>query len=66
MKLDELVEAVAGDHGRPAALLVQRGALDVDRDDHREQHAAGQEDRPRQPERPLRHEADARSRSTPR
>ena len=50
---DELVERVAGDHRRAAALLVQRRALDVGRHDHREQHAAGQEDGPREPERAL-------------
>ena len=54
---DELVERVAGDHGRPAALLVQRRALDVGRHDHREQHAAGQEHGPGEPERALGDEA---------
>ena len=52
----QLVEGVAGDHGRAAALLVQRGALDVAGHDHREQHRAGQEDGPRQPERALGHQ----------
>ena len=48
---DELVEGVAGEDRRAAAVLVQRGALDVGHRGQREHHRRDQEHERRQPER---------------
>ena len=47
----ELVEGVAGEHGRTAPLGVQRGTLDVGHRRQREQQRRDQEDDRRQPQR---------------
>ena len=68
MKLDELVERVAGEDRRAAALLVQRGALDVGHRGQGEEDAGDQEDDRRQAQRALgddaEREVDRRSRPT--
>ncbi len=48
---DELVEGVAREHRRAAAILVQRGALDVGHGGHRVEQRRDQEHQRRQPQR---------------